>query len=257
MNLLHISCVLTVALGLAFESPVARARTPQPGPAAFLFEYRIPAGQADAFDEAYRRHLSWHRQAGDPLNWFGWYVATGERVGLFVDGTFGIPFASFDARVDPKGDAADFEATVGRLAIPASRLVYRLRPDLSTARTLEDAKPSGTVEVTHLHGRPGSADRIEEALRRIRKSMTGDSIAPAFTWYQLVAGGEQPGYLLMIPREGWRDYEQDPRSGLDLLLGRVTPDGRSEAASILRNDVVRQTSETWSYRADLSLLHGR
>src|SRR5688500_15061252 len=72
------------------------------GDAAHLFAYVPKDGDEARFDEGYRTHLDWHRDKRDPLVWYGWYVANGERVGMFIDGSFGAPFAAFDQRVDPK-----------------------------------------------------------------------------------------------------------------------------------------------------------
>lgn len=69
-------------------APSAGRTSDQPrGDAAFLFAYYPKQGRQEQFDAGYRRHLDWHREHRDPLPWYGWYVATGERAGMFVDGS--------------------------------------------------------------------------------------------------------------------------------------------------------------------------
>jgi hypothetical protein len=63
----------------------------------------------DPFDAGYQKHLAWHRAHQDPLVWYGWTVTHGPRMGMFIDGTFGAPFAAFDQRVAPADDAKDAE----------------------------------------------------------------------------------------------------------------------------------------------------
>ena len=88
--------VLTAALNLSLVLFMPAAANTQEAPeadpsqiAAFLFAYDIPPGMQTRFEEGYHRHLEWHRQAKDPLVWYGWYVMTGDKLGRFVDGTFG------------------------------------------------------------------------------------------------------------------------------------------------------------------------
>lgn len=111
------ACLLLAALlpgAHAASAAHPAASTRDSGDAAHLFGYWTRPGQREAFDEGYRRHLAWHRQAGDPLVWYGWYVSDGKRAGMFVDGSFGAPFAAFDRRVDPAGDGADAARNVTR-----------------------------------------------------------------------------------------------------------------------------------------------
>ena len=100
---------LTIALVLAvlgFEPAPAQQRAA----GGFFFAY-APHDRA-MFEAGYRRHLEWHRAAGDSLAWFGWDVLVGPRPDVFVDGVFGTPFQALDVRVDPAGDQADAAVNV-------------------------------------------------------------------------------------------------------------------------------------------------
>ena len=227
-------------------SAAAQTQATRPnGPAAFLFAYSPKTDQESRFGEGYRRHLAWHRNAHDPLLWYGWYVTAGERIGTFIDGTFGISFAAFDKRVEPKADGADFEQNVAPFATPLWRAVYRLRSDLSTAQPLETQKPSALAEVTHVAVEPGTEREFEKVLEAVRMELLSAKPPIAFTCYQLVAGLQQSSYLLMVSRSGWADY--DTASPLPDVIDR-TWSGRSARI------VQRMATETWSYRPDLSQL---
>lgn len=210
------------------------------------------------FDEAYRRHLEWHRQVKDPLPWYGWYVTTGERLGVFIDGSFGIRFAAFDQRVDPAADGADFAQTAGEFAEALCRSVYRVRPELSTAQPLEHHAPSASIEVTQVLVRPAGQQEFEHTLALLREAMSAAEKPPSYTWYQLVAGGEQPSYLLMVARGRWADYDTSPVAGIDLLAGAlIEEDRRGEILTAIERSVMRTSSETWTYRPDMSLVPAR
>jgi hypothetical protein len=238
-------------MGMRAQSSGAAA----PGPAAFLFEYRLTPGNEARFEEGYRRHLDWHRRKNDPLPWYGWNVATGERLDVFIDGSFGVPFAAFDQRVEPAADAADFDQTAGAFAVPLSRRVYRLRTELSTALPLENRKPGATTDVLHVLVKPGSIGAFERALADLRAAGAQGSGRPAYTCYSLVVGGELPAYLLMVVRDGWRTFDAPSSSPVDLLTGgRPDAAHRDRIADALRDGVRHILSETWSYRPDLSLV---
>jgi hypothetical protein len=239
---------------LAAAAPACAADTA--GPAAFLFAYHVKPGMQPQFDEGYRRHLQWHQEKKDQLVWYGWYVATGEQTGLFLDGSFGIPFADFDHRVELQADAADFTQNAAPFSDTAFRSAYRLRKDLSTGQPLEDRQPSPTVEVVHYVLHPGMEHAFEEVVAAWRAALLRRPGAPVQTWYQLVVGGEQPSYMLMVPRQGWADYDRPGSLEADLAAAYGAP--RVQALlKTLAGAVDHVRSETWAYRKDLSYFPAR
>ena len=219
------------------------------GDAAHLFAYRAQPGRQAAFDAGYRQHLRWHREHADPLVWYGWTVMDGPDAGLFVDGSFGAAFAAFDRRVDPQGDGDDAARHFSPYALPQFRASYRLRRDLSSAFPLEQWQPTPRMEVTRYVVTPGTRAQFEEAVSLARQSLPHGA---AHTWYELVSGGDS-GYLLLVARRGWADYDQ-PADHLDALLARsLTP--RAQALRLqLANVITSARTETWEYRQDMSLI---
>lgn len=203
------------------------------------------------FEEGYRRHLRWHEEKEDPLVWYGWTVVTGERIGLFVDGSFGGPFSQFDARPEPQADVADFAQTTAPFSEPAFRSLYRLRADLSTGWPLEDRRPPPLVEVTRYRLHPGREQDFERFLGALRATLEATPKAPVHTWYELIVGGAHPGFMLMVPCHGWGDY-----AGSRTLTGLLEGDREDAEARALvdlfQNAVAETVSETWQYRRDLS-----
>lgn len=250
---LAVLLALTATCAHAGEGAAARAPT-----AAHLFGYYPKQGDAARFDVGYRRHLQWHRAHRDPLPWYGWYVQDGERRGMFVDGSFGAPFAAFDARVDPAGDAADAARNVTAFADPALRASYRLRPEFSTGFPLEDRRPSAQVQVFRYALRPGSRARFEAALRAVRAVLQGRADAPVQTCYELVSGGAAPAYLLLVARDGSAAHDAPDDDRVEALLdGIAAPDGATTPLDDYAAAVESVEVETWAYRADLSYLPPR
>lgn len=231
--------LLVLALGTAVMPGGAQAQSARDG--AFLFAYRIKPGEERSFAEGYRRHLAWHEARADSLNWLAWTVVAGPGIGLFVDGTFGIPFAAFDARVDPAGDRADAATNLLPYADPAFRYVFRLRRDLSVTSVLEEGRSAPMVQALWLTLRPGSEPAFEGALGRLSQRRT----ATEYAVYEMVTGGEQPTFLLLVQLPSWAVLE-DPETD----LARIVMGGAG-------GSIVTAESEIWGYRPDLTYIGKR
>jgi hypothetical protein len=231
-----VTATLGSALGLAQSVPGG----PQSalGLAGALYRYEPNAGQQEAHAQAYRRHLEWHQIQNDPLDWYGWRVETGPRRGDFVDGTFGLPWSAFDARIKPAEDGADFAATAGPLARLTDHVYLEFLPECSRWK---NGSPAPILDVYTVEGRPGQGPRLEAFLRGSRDRVPGDR-----GWYRVVNGGTSPSYLVMIPRRdasGWPDGERYWRQ-LSEIKGAA-----------LGTWIRGIRSESWRFLPDLSLLH--
>jgi hypothetical protein len=251
--ILSIACACALALPAAAQMPASLRDS---GDAAHLFAYMPKPGQRDRFDAGYRAHLQWHRGQRDPLVWYGWYVDDGEHAGMFVDGSFGAPFAAFDARVDAEGDGADAARNVMPHADARWRSSYRLRRELSTGFPLEQWRPTSRMQVVHYRVHMGMRRRFERAVAAARSALVRDRDAPAYTWYERVAGGGTPEYLLTIARADWASYDRH----VDDLEVLVADGGGAQADALLADlaaSVSEADTETWEYRPDLSLIPDR
>ncbi|MGE0353695.1 MAG: hypothetical protein AB7Q69_10675 [Gemmatimonadales bacterium] len=231
-----------------------QGRQASPAPAGLLFGYLPHTGEEARFHEGYRRHLLWHKEKRDSLNWYGWQVLMGERPGVFVDGTFGRPFLAFDRRVDPAGDAADFAATAGPFAAPQFRTALVLLPELGTGIPLETGLPTPFLEVVSYRVRPGTEPAFENLVRSLKSSV--DSGAPPITWYRVVSGSDLTTYLMLIHRRALAEWDA-PLYDLSSQAARLPEGRRKDALSVLSNAVVRAGSETWRYLPVASLVPNR
>ncbi len=189
--------VLRGALSIASFVGVspASAQTIRAGEVARLVEMRPREGALAEFEAGYRRHLEWHHQNRDPWTWRGWFVATGDRAGTFVDGTFGHAWADLDASIRPTEDAGDNASNVAPHVVAlfnghAVRLPERCRGDEAEAL----GKPLLTTLRVRL--RTGRESELFSALSAWPESVPLQS-------YRLV-GGPAPSYLLAVPHDGWK-----------------------------------------------------
>jgi len=234
-----------IALAAGLVGGPAHARAEQ---AAFLFTYDIDRGRQAAFEAGYAAHLEWHAAHNDALPWFGWYVTSGPHTGLFVDGTFGIPFAAMDARPDPAGDGSDMAARVLPYAKARAYSAYTLWPEPSTTRSLEDRRPTPELDAYDLSVAPGDVATFETALLASARAGKGRL---GWTWYRLAGGGEVGSYLVLVPRRTWADLAGRPADLTGLIAAAYGAEADPARAAAL---VKRVEVETWSYSPKLSRL---
>lgn len=235
----------TVIAILAFTPMSGQAQETTGG---FMFGYMPHPGEREAFEAGYRRHLDWHRTKADSLPWFGWDVLAGPRLGMFIDGTFGMQFAALDDRVDPRGDAADAAATFQPHAEPSARELVLLRRDLSTATPLEDRAPSRFVQVVRFRVPPAETGRVEDAFDRLRGTADALTLLP-YTVYEVLAGAS-PGFLLMVWRDGLGSFDATARNP-EVALREYFAETETGMPTPSHADV---TSEVWMFRPDLTYM---
>lgn len=151
-------------------------------------------GQEAAFEAGYKRHLAWHASHRDPWTWRAWSFILGDRLDLFMDGTFGHQLGDFDTSVDPVGDAADNATNVEPHAIFLAHGVYEL---LTPATALPDS--SRLLVMTTYWILPGQERTFEDLLTRRLHGISN----PPLAWYRLRLGGAGPQYLLFQPAQSF------------------------------------------------------
>ncbi len=104
--------VTPLAVVLAAVIPVTAA-VAQQGTISQSFLLRVRLANVAQFEEAYLRHVEWHRQQSDTWTWDMWSTVTGD-LGTYIVITDGHTWADFDAPpFDPVADGADAMAQFG------------------------------------------------------------------------------------------------------------------------------------------------
>ena len=220
---------------------------------AFLFGYYPKANQIKQFEEGYKKHLEWHRDKKDQLVWYAWYVQTGSRLGLFIDGTFGTTFSDFDNRVDMPGDRKDFAETTAPFADLDFRKIYQYRKDLSSGQLLEERNPSNNIEVFYFIIQPGKEDQFELIFNTLSEMFKENENGPNYSLYKLLSGGIHTEYMLMVPRNNFSYFEKEIAFiSLNQIIEKYLNAEKDAIFKILESSVISLQSETWAYRQDLS-----
>ena len=161
--------------------------------AALLARFTVLVPHENMLDEleaGYRRHLEWHRTAGDRWTWHGWTIITGDRLGTFIDATIDRTPEEIDAPVKPLEDRADNQRNVFPYVRSATSSMYRARPDLCSAAESSIDAPFSTMATVHVH--PGRQSAFEEHLKKNRTQAV---------CFELLSGGAQPSYLFLLPAQ--------------------------------------------------------
>lgn len=178
--------ILTVLSPLSFAQQA-------PGQFARMVVLKPKPDQASEFTAGYERHLAWHRNNKDPWSWHGWTFVLGERVGQFMDGTFGHAITNFDQAISPAADLADNNVNVAPYADFVSHGVYERLETASTGALLPDASPF--LALTTYTVTPGLESSFESAITNLARRSTSQRLS----WYKLRIGGQLSQYVLMRP----------------------------------------------------------
>lgn len=224
------------------------------GNAAYLFAYYPKEDAREQFENGYKKHLSWHEAKKDPLVWYAWYVQTGDRLGLFIDGTFGISHMAFDNRIAPTEDGQDFQQTTAPFANNSFRKIYTLKSELSTVQLLEDHTPSKMIEVFEIVVDHGQEAVFEKVMQMLKVKLNNTPDKPLFTVYKLLSGGEQSGYMIMVPREKAADFDKKEHflSISQLIVQNFSEEQAQQLNQDLSKAIKHLRNETWAYRSDMS-----
>jgi hypothetical protein len=176
------------------------AQDAEPGPFARIVVLAPKPGRAADFEAGYQRHLAWHRSHRDPWTWYGWTFVLGDRLGQFMDGTFGHAAADFDNAVDPAGDGADNVANVSPVADFLSHGMYERLVESSRGAPLPDT--TTYMVMTTYRVVPGRAGEFEQLLGA-RAKAPARGADPRYSWYRLRVGGDTPQYLLLRAAPTW------------------------------------------------------
>lgn len=213
-----------------------------------IYTYRLL--DKGAFEVGYRQHLQWHAERKDALVWYAWTVTSGQRAGLFIDGTFGATFAALDRRPDLPGDGANFAATAAPHATALGNETWRLWRSVSTATPLEDRKPTAVIDIFQISVQPAQAARFEAALAGLAAGRKPGTHGIA--WYRIVRGGDMPAYAAIVGRSTWADIEKAGEQFPALLCAAYGTAPENAAAVMAEIAAIR--TESWSYQPRLSLL---
>jgi len=198
-------------------------------------------GQSTNFENGFKRHLDWHRKNADQWSWYGWYVVSGKRFGLFIDGTFDLSWSDFDRPVDPLADMADNEINVSQYASLLDLFKVSCLEQYSTQHpdgyTL-DLSRLLTLDIDDTTGLSGFLQELHD-LYVHKKGIK------SFRTFKVIDEGNLNQLIILMGFSNWEEY-----SISENLLEEISALDKKSSSKVIKN----VTSETLAYQKDMSYL---
>jgi hypothetical protein len=240
----------------AFLSICALAQE-NPGTIAGL-EFQVPKnGMVKQYEDGRKAKVEWHKQQKDKDPLYVSEVITGENMGTYIVGRFGMHWADMDKPT--VSDAADLEQYRKLIAPYVDKLTasyYEFLPKWSNPSTDTNTK---YIELVTFHVRYGKGDDFRSAVAKVHEANQKLKTPNHYSWYRLANGGPGGIYVLTIDHANWASFEDDP--ALKPLRDRLREAfGEQEAMSIIErlNGSIESTySDLVQTRPDLSYIPGK
>ena len=190
----------TLTLGMILIAHICVAQT---GTVAQFAIWKPKAGQEENFEVGYKKHLDWHKTNGDTWSWYGWYIISGPRYGLFVDATFDHAWSDFNNSVKPAGDRADNQLHVVPFAdLQTVFKVVRESKTTTTDSLKRIAKFQRLITLTVNDVAMGL--KVAEELKRRYTQMPA---IQSFETYKVTDGGTVNELLIFIGVGSYSSYQ--------------------------------------------------
>ena len=237
--------LLVPSLGMAQEEPGTLART---------FFVNVKPGMVIEFEKAYKGHVEWHRRNNDTWRWDAWEVVNGDNLGQYVVRSPGHHWSDFDG--NPELRAADrdhYLTNVAEYVESNSSKIVQMLTELS--RWPEGEEPPAYVTVIQFRVRYGSSEKFTYALEKVNKAIDKSNWpSRGHAWLEVVNGGEQPTYVLVLPRTSWADMKVPDKPLWAMIEEVYGRQGSENLQKVFRKLVVSETSSIARYRSDLTSL---
>ena len=226
----------------------------KPGTIAGL-EFQTPkVGMVKQYEEGRKAKAEWHKQQKDKDPLLVSEIITGENMGTYVVGRFGMHWADLDKPSVP--DAADLEQYNKLVSPYVEKLTssfYEFLPKVSNPST--DMTPK-YIEVIIFHIRYGKGDDFRSAIARVHEANQKLNVPAHYIWYRLANGGPGGTYVLTFDHANWASFEDDPK--VKPLRDRLREAfGEQEAMSVierLNGSIEKTYSQIVQTRPDLSYI---
>ena len=227
----------------------------QPGNIASL-EFQTPKnGMVKQYEDGRKAKVQWHKQQKDKDALLVSEVLTGEHMGTYVVGRFGMHWADMDKPSVP--DAADLEQYTKLIAPYVERLTrsyYEFLPKWSNPST--DPNPPKYIEIITFHVKYGKGDDFRSAVAKVHEANQKLNVPTHYGWFRLANGGPGGTYVLTFDHANWASFEDDPKQ--KPLRDRLREAfGEQEATSVIErlNGSIEGTySDLVQPRPDLSYI---
>ncbi len=196
-------CLAFLSISLIMISPVVSAESPS---VARMVFFQAKPGTKAQMEEAIKKQMDWRREQKDDWRWITWeYVS--DEVGRYAVATFGHAWQDFDQpKVSPWVEEM-FQGALANLCLTPVVIQYfdHLR-EVSSLGRVKETPTMGEIAVFHLQF--GKTSQFYEALRQFHRALRKAGSPQRYEWFELLMGGEEPQFMLFLPRRNWAAMDE-------------------------------------------------
>jgi hypothetical protein len=164
--------------------------------------WRPKETQPAAFQRGYQQHIKWRKTAGDPWEWYGWYIASGSRIGWFVEATFNHAWSDFDSPVDPVEQGVSLHQNVLPYADVRSAFKAFFLKDQSIVNSASLRSKMIRMITIEVKDMPAAVRVVD----RFKNSFRSNSDVTTMMVYKVIDGGNANQLILLIGSNSWEQY---------------------------------------------------
>lgn len=198
----NVFCFALVAIFLLTFSPIASAENPS---VARMVFFQAKPGAKAQMEEAIKKQMDWRRERKDDWGWLTWEYVSDEE-GRYAVATFGHAWQEFDRSKTLPLVEEGLQKDLASLCL--TPVVVQYFDHLEEVSALGMAKETPTVaEVAVFQVQFGKAAQFYEAIRQFHRALQKAGAPVRYEWFELLSGGEEPQFMLFLPRRNWAAFD--------------------------------------------------
>jgi hypothetical protein len=196
-------CLAFVSIFLITFSTIVSA---EPLSVARIVFFHAKPGTNLQMEEAIKKQMDWRREQNDDWKWVTWEYVTDEA-GRYAVATFGHAWQDYD---QPKISPLVEEVFQGALAsLSVTPVVIQYFDHLEEASALGTAKETPNMaEIAVFQVQFGKTAQFYEAVRQFHQALRKARSPQRYEWFELLMGGEEPQFMLFLPRRNWAAFDE-------------------------------------------------
>jgi len=181
----------------------------EPPSVARMVFFQAKPGAKVQMEEAIKKQMDWRREQKDDWVWLTWeYVS--DEAGRYAVATFGHAWQDYDQpKVSPWVEEV-FQGALATLCLtPVVIQYFDHLEEVSALGTVKETPNMAEIAVFKVQF--GKTAQFYEAVRQFHRALRNAGAPQRYEWFELLSGGEEPQFMLFLPRRNWVAF--DTQSG--------------------------------------------
>lgn len=214
-----VRCLFCLFMIAALSLAALSAQPTEENTLARIFIVKVKTGMNAQFETAFKSHVQWRKEQGDPWQWDVYQIVNGELFGDYVLRSGDHSWADMDAYEEflLKG-APQFYTAVGAYLESVDSYITRVDP--SVTRWPEDAAGFRYLSIIDHWVKPGQTQAFVQAIKEIHEAIGTSGWPVHYAWEITLNGGRGNNLTLVLPHRNYQDMKA-PEKPLPVMLTEV------------------------------------